>query len=798
MELTFLKDRKLWGIFFLSMATLLYEVVLTSIFSYTVWSNYAFLIVSTALFGFGIAGVFLYLFERLTYEKGLNKRIALLAFLFSLSAVISLQIIIIVPLDVSRFDLLANWIYLIIIFLAILFPFFFAGLAISILLSSFERSVNKLYFFDLVGASIGSIILMFLITPLGASGTLLLAAALGSISAFVFLLGGKGKGSKVVLALYLAGVIALIPNAEKTFHIYPHQNMRNFVNLLKTQKHFFSGWSTLSKIDVLGEKKNGYMWAQIWINGGQNQSFLAGIGSKGIGRPDWGESINFPYIFLRDRKPKALIIGSSGGTEVVYALSHHSNDVDAVEMDPLICKIVKYKFRKHNRDLFFRPDVHLINDEGRSFVLSTRKKYDIIQMKNNFTPIAIASGAINLSETYLLTVEGFKDYIHHLTPDGILALNRWGSVRLCTTLRKAYEALGRKDVWKHVVILTGETWMLNGFYYKNSPFTQKEIKWTEGYARVKHFKVLFQPNMNERENLYAEILKSQHPEAFYRYAGFDLEPPTDNRPFFNHFVTMGTKIDTHKKLVPLELKFIDQLFSWRPWKKSHAVISKPELPIFSLAIESLIVSAFFIFLPLLLGGKKDEEDRYKKWPFLYYFSILGLGFIMIELCLMKQFVLFLGYPAISISLIIASLLFFTGVGSFISEKFRDREVLSLRVAFFLVFLVSMVLMFSLPHIFSVFLGDPFWIKVIITILLLIPLGLVMGMPFPLGLLLVHKRSKNLVGWVWGINGFATVVGSVLTVLISLYFGFEMVFIVASLLYLSGALVVGKMEKSNVD
>jgi len=172
------------------MGTLLYEVVLTSIFSYTVWSNYAFLIVSTALFGFGIAGVFLYLFQKLTFLEGINSRLSLLAFLFALSAIVSLQIIKIVPLDVSRFNLFVNWVYLIIIFLTILTPFFFSGLAISILLSSNKKSVNRLYFFDLVGASIGSIFLIILITPLGASGTLLLASTMGILSSLIFL---KGK-----------------------------------------------------------------------------------------------------------------------------------------------------------------------------------------------------------------------------------------------------------------------------------------------------------------------------------------------------------------------------------------------------------------------------------------------------------------------------------------------------------------------------------------------------------------------------------------------------------------------------
>jgi len=795
--LSVLNNRKLLGIFFLSMGTLLYEVVLTSIFSYTVWSNYAFLIVSTALFGFGIAGVFLHVFQKFTFPEGIENRIALLAFLFAASAFFSLLVINWVPLDVSHFDDFLDWVYLLIIFLAIMTPFFFAGLAISILLSFEKEEVNKLYFFDLIGASIGSLAVVFLITPLGATGTLLSASLLGILSALIFT---KWKGSKMfrlVFLLCFVIVAALIPFSEKILMIYPHQNKRNFQNHIKSKGHFFSGWSAISKVDVVGRKTKDSIRAQIWINGGQNQSFLAVVTSPDkLTHPNWGESINFPYIFMRDKKPHVLIIGSSGGTEVVYALSHHSSHVDAVEMDPLICRIVKEDFKKYNKNLFSRPDVHLYNDEGRSFVLNTTHKYDLIQMKNNFTPIAIASGAINLSETYLLTVEGFEDYIQRLNPEGILALNRWGSIRLCTTMRKAYENLGRKEIWKNIIVLTGETWMLNGFYYKNSPFTAKEIKWAKEYAKIKHFKILYHPEMAKKTNLYSRVLKGDTPQSFYRFSGFDLEPSTDNHPFFNHFVRMWSSIDMRNPLMISELKRVYRLFVLKAMRNSEKVFSKSDLPVFSLAIESLILSILFIFVPLMFV-KNRENGSGRKWPFLYYFAMLGVGFIMIELCLMKQFVLFLGYPALSISLIIAVLLFFTGVGSFIGEKFCDNKVHWLRFIFLLISGISFALVFLLPYIFSIFLGSSFTLRVIVTVLLLTPLGIVMGMPFPLGLHLAHEHSKSLVGWVWGINGFATVIGSVLTVIISVYYGFDRVFYLACLLYLSNAFVVGKLEKHEI-
>ena len=298
--------------------------------------------------------------------------------------------------------------------------------------------------------------------------------------------------------------------------------------------------------------------------------------------------------------------------------------------------------------------------------------------------------------------------------------------------------------------------------------------------------------MAKDENLYAKILKGDNPGTYYRFAGFELSPPTDDKPFFNHFVKMGSLINVKDPFMVPELKWIYDLFAIKTSKTGNKVITKSDLPVFSLALESIIMSLVFIFIPLLWVGKREEEGVYKKWPFLCYFTILGMGFIMIELCLMKQFVLFLGYPAISISMIIAVLLFFTGIGSFIAERFQQKVKSSLKVVFPLIFLVNMGLMLLIPRVFPIFLGSSFGVKAFVTVLLLFPLGIVMGMPFPLGLILVHERSKNLVGWVWGINGFATVVGSVLTVLMALYWGFSAVLIFASFLYLSALITLKEM------
>ncbi len=775
------------GIFLLAMGLLLYEVTLTRIFSFVIWSNYAFMIVSTALFGMGLAGVFMSLAGQRRFHMG-RDQVPLFSLLFGVLAIVSLVLIIEVPLVVGEFGKLKNWLYLGVIYLALIAPFFCAGVTFTILLSGEGKQVHRLYFFDLIGAALGSILLVLVISPLGASGAVLLAAFLGIAAAAVF----AHHGGKWRLALIAATIICAVatPFGEQLLPIKPHQSKRWFQAGMNAT--MFSAWSSLSRVDVTGRLVDGKVEPyDIWINGGENESMLARYSRTAKQEPAW-DSINFPYIYLSagGRQPKVAIIGSSGGIEVTYALSHDAGHVDAIEMDPVICAVVKDHYKSINDGMFSLPQVNLANDEGRSYIVNSNKRYDLIQMRNNFTPIAFASGAINLSETYLLTVEAFEDYFAHLTDDGILALNRWGTARMCTIIRALGKRLGIKDIDRHVMIVAGEAWMVNGVYLRKRPYTDEEIAAAYRWEKDRGFKVLYAPDMAKDANLYAKILKSDDPRQYYRAGGYELSPPTDNWPFFDHFLYLGRPVDVTSEDLPTDMKKMGLVLRWLPHSLVQKVfggdpgIPKSDLPMVAITVEIVLISLLLIVLPLVLLGRR-EASPLRKAPFLAYFSILGAAFIMIELCFIKQFILFLGNPAFSISLVIAALLVFSGIGSFISERFGERPVKALGVVFPLIFALNVAMVFLLPVAFDLFLGSSLAVRIIVSVLVLAPIGTVMGMPFPLGLRLVHNASATMVGWAWGVNGFMTVVGSILTVIISLYLGFQAVLWTAGLLYLCG-------------
>ena len=770
----------LFGIFFLALGTLLFEITLTRIFSFVVWSNYAFLIVSTALLGFGIAGV------TLAVTRNSNKwfpksQVGSYCLFFSLTALLALFLIIRVPLTISTFDQAINWVYLFIIYLAIIIPFFFAGLAISILLASDSKRVHKLYFWDLIGAAIGSFLLSLIITRIGASGAVI-AASLAGVLAAIFFSIKRHKAFLSVLVLFGLLLGAIIPFGESIFPIQPHESKRWYQRV--RQNTLYSGWSTLSKVDVVSYDKN--KRRGIFINGGENESFLAPWDNK----KHWEDSTNFPYLFIsgKEKGPKVMIIGSSGGTEVAFALAHGASIVHAVEMDPLIAKIAETDMADWNNQMYHSPRVKQFVDEGRSFLVNTQDKYDLILIRNNFTPIAFASGAIVLSETYLLTEEGINAYISRLEENGVVGIIRWGTSRLCTTFRRVAEQNHIQHIEKNIMIISGEWWGNHSFYFKKTPFTDLEIADARKYAEKLGRTMLYYPGMQKDENLYAKILMDDDYRQYFQIAGFDLTPATDDHPFFDHILKFGSSVDINNPILPEELRGIAKMFRWKPSGFIKEIVGNLELaqsdvPVLAIAIEGTIISLLGIFVPLFFFSRKKTAQKNVRWAVIFYFSFLGMGFIMIELCFIKQYILFLGHPAYSIALIISGLLVFSGIGSFLSEKFGDRPQIALRFIFPTIFLLIVVTIFTTQPIFQAFLGTPLIVRSMVTFVLLAPIGLCMGFPFPLGLRLIHQVSPNLVGWAWGINGFMTVIGSVLTVIISLVSGFDMVLWIAGVFYL---------------
>jgi predicted membrane-bound spermidine synthase len=764
------------GIFLVAGSTLLLEITLTKVFSVIHYHYFAFLIVSTALFGYGFSGVSLSIFDRLK-RIGREKMLFGSSLLFALTVLLSFRLILAVPLSFTNvFSENVQYVYLAAVYLLLALPFFFSGLVIGVLLSSYPDNINRLYFADLTGAGLGCFAIVFLIPVLGGSGTVLAAAILAGLSALFF----ARRWAPRALALALVACMGwLVPHSERVFPISQKSEKRYFQESLQKGKLLFTGWSPASRIDVV---RMGRDLSVIWIDGGTNQSFMRRLDPKTEFRDPPPKmvrrTVEMPYAFTKH--PRVLIIGPGGGVEIPSALEFHPVMVRAVELDPLIVKVVLGQFADYNGHIFTRPNVTLINEEGRSYIRRSSEKFDIIQQKNSSHPMAVASGALNLTETYLLTKEAFHEYLDHLNPNGFITIQRHGGIRLLNLAVEVLQERGVQEPWKRIVVI-GQSPLNQVFLMKNGDFTDSEIDYIENYCRAVKDRTLYTPRMRQEGdgNIFARLMAGEESRRrIIREAPFHLQAPTDDKPFMEHFFRLASLFSP-----AMQRKQEDPFWraaALREFTSGQAIYS--DLSLYVILLEAILLSTVFIIYPLI-RMKRSGIAMKGAWRLLAYFSCLGIGFIFIEIAFIQKYILFIGYPVYAVAAIIFALLIAAGAGSFYSSRFVATPFRMLRVVVPAIVVLTLLQVLLVPFLFRAFLSVSFASRMALSILFILPIGFVMGMPFPLGLSWTSKNHPAFVPWAWGINGYATVIGSVLSVVLALNFGFHAVLLIAAAIYI---------------
>jgi spermidine synthase len=567
--------------------------------------------------------------------------------------------------------------------------------------------------------------------------------------------------------MVIAVVSYAIPSAEIYFPSAGQSEKRYFKQSLENHQILYTGWSPAARIDVAVGGKNHRV---IWIDGGTNQSLMfknSGKIKTHSGPTEIYRSVEIPFLLVKN--PNVMIIGPGGGPEVASALEYHAKFVTAVELDPVITKLVLGTFSRYLGNLYGNTRVRLVNEEGRSFIRRSKDKYDIIQQKNNSHPMAVASGALNLSETYLLTKEAFNEYLDHLTPDGFLAINRHGGIRL---LNLGYEVLkdrGVAEPQSHMILIR-ENDLNQTFLLKNSKFTADELVTIRNYCKDSNYPILFDPlDWKNAKNVFTQLLHEDSRVNLLKVAPYDLSAPTDNWPFIEHFYRVRTLFDRKMNARQFEPFWADaNLWSFTLGEGRYS-----DLSLYVILIQAILLSGVFIVWPLV-RFKRAGISTAGSWRLLFYYFCLGIGFILIEISFIQKYILFIGYPVYAVAVILFAILVAAGLGSYCSSlmNLSTRGVIQLVVIALI--LLAAFQVFVIPKLFSEFISVSFPVRVLLAVIFILPAGFFMGIPFPTALSWTSRHHPEFVPWAWGINGYATVIGSVLAVILALYFGFQAV------------------------
>jgi hypothetical protein len=767
------------AVFALSAATLIFEIALTRVFSVAQWYHFAFMTVSLALLGFGASGTLLALSPQLL-KRDLAKLQATLCLTFSTSVVGSYLASNHVPFD--SFQIAYDWrqlAYLAIYYLSLAVPFFFTGISIGALLAAMPNQAGKIYFANLVGSGLGCPLALAMLSLAGGEGAIILASLSGALAALG--LAYRRSWARFGLALGLASLLTaclLRPPAIFEINMSPYKALSHALRY-PGARVAYRGWNAFSRVDVVESEgirsAAGLSYTYPHAPPPQNGVFTDGENLSPLTAASPGTDlslldsmlVSLPYELLS--KPNVLILEPGAGLDVLLAVHNDVARVLAVDSNPLVIAIVRDRYGDFAGNLYRRAEVTVVAEDGRSYVHRSGDKFDIIQVSLDDTFKPVASGAYSLSENYVYTTEAFVDYLNHLTPGGVLVVHRWlqtppsESVRALTVALSALQEIGVGNPAENVVALRSLYTAL--LLVKREGFTSQEIEIIRSFSRDKRFDLVYYPGIGPDElnrysvleephyhNIYLEVLETEDKASLYARYPFDINPPSDDRPFFFHFFRWQQTPEIVQTLGK----------TWQPFGGSGYFV------LLALFVLALFASLILILLPLsFLRGKGHVTEG--KRLFLY-FLLLGVGYLFVEIPLLQRFILFLGHPTYAFAAVLFTLLTFSGLGSLLSPR------LSLRKA--LVGLIVAIACYPLllPHLFRWLLGGGLGLRVFASVIILAPLGFLMGFPFPKGIRLTGKIAPGLIPWAWGINGCASVLSSIMAVMIAVSSGFSWVLV----------------------
>ena len=762
-------------VFLTTLATLLLELSLTRIFSVVFYYHFAFLAISIAMFGLGLGGVFSYVVAG--WKAPVFTRLGRLSAANSFAVGLALAVILL------QGDNLSNWDYAVVYFTTAL-PFFFSGAILSLAISETIERVNRVYFFDLLGAAGGCLLLIPLLRGFGGPNTVIAAGIFFAVAAAIWhSMAGSVKGRAGCVALALLLVAFLTYNLRYPIADVHHSKGQTLNNEVWVK------WNPISRIAVVKEQD------------GSRSVIIDGDAATGIFGYDLEHLTPSEHRDLTAQGPalpyavrpgaKTLVIGPGGGWDVARALVSGSRDITAVEINQLIAQtVMQERFAELCHHLYQRPDVHVYVEDGRSFVRRSHEKYQVIQATLVDTWASTAAGAFALSENNLYTTDAFRDYLSHLTDDGLVAFTRWGldppreSLRLISLAIEALGQLGETEPARHVIV--GRAGTVQGWGAQDTvlvsrkPFSAIDIERANALFQAAHMQAIYVPGGSMR-NRFSELLNSPNPGEYERNYTFDITPVSDNRPFF--FYTVQPR-DLWTFVTRASREAAD-------YKVNRAV---PVL--FELIAISLVATVMVLLAPpMVLGTRLPRQPGVR--GFLLYFLFIGAGYILIEVALIQKFVLFLGHPTYALTVVIFSLLVSSGMGSAASRRILGKDESRLIKALGCVALLGALLALVTSSLLSALVGLPLPVKAAITIALIAPLGFVMGMPFPTALQRLEHWHAPSVRWAWSLNAASSVLGSVGALVCAIYFGLVQTLIIGSLFYLAALVVIARGRTNHV-
>ncbi len=800
-----LERHQLVGVLLTSMGSLALEVVLTRIFSVTMWYHFAFLAISLAMMGSALAGVVLYFFPRFTTPERARRWIGWAALALAVSVPITFWLYLKMPFHIALNRTggftLAQFLVFALIYLDLTIPFFLNGVVMALALSGWAAQAGRIYWADLTGAALGCLFSILALDMLGGAGALLGLSVLMALAGVAFSAGWFPR--KLTQAIPLAGFLLMVALLVSNV-VHPWLQIRINKTGGEEGPLLYEKWNAHSRVTVYEPQYYPFFWSvgpKYWDKTVQESSTFGHallLIDSVAGTPIQNfngdlQQVSFlrydltSFVYHLIDRPETLVIVPGGGRDVLAALATDAPHVTAVEVNPAVIQAVRGPLRDFAGDIYGRSDVSVVIADARGYIDRSPERYDVIQASLIDTWAAGGSGAFALSENSLYTREAFKTYYEHLTDRGILTVSRWylpgrpaETLRLVSTGMAGWEAAGVANPRQHVVVLIHHLPAysdegLSTTLFKREPFTPAEVAALVQKAEELEFTVIYAPGMTPTEEV-GMFISAPAPAAFIAAYPLDISPATDNRPFFFNLVLLGDLLDP-------------ALSGSGVYRTSMEAI----VILFVVIGVSVTFGVAFIVIPLLVGARKRGLPR-PPARILGYFGALGIAFMLLEIPTIQKLTVYLGRPVYSLAVVLFTLLLCSGLGSLWSSRWPIETIARrMRLVFPVLLLVIVAYVALNAGILQATLGLSLGLRLIVAVLLLAMLGFFMGIPFPVGMRWAGTRWPGVVPWLWGVNGVTSVLGSALATALAIHVGFRLTLLCAAVVYaLAGLLLTTQL------
>jgi hypothetical protein len=732
-------------------------VLLTRLFSAVLYYHFAFLAISLALLGVGVGGIAVYVwpkfFDRVPLEQALTRWSVLFA-----------ALLIMIPTVLVRLDYTyTNKItvgFAVGIGLACvisLLPFLAVGVAIALAIRGYTTSVGRVYGYDLVGAGVGAALVVPVMWIVSAPTGIVMLGMVAALAAVLFA-GPRIVSRNLALVILAIGCVVMGLSASTGINYLPSPYFANIKPIADvwTPLDRVLGFKPRKGIDTFGYLFYDRVYAPVPIH------------HSGQPYPNWkqlltgSESIGLAIA----RHGNVLVIGGGGGRDIYDALSSGFRRVDVIELNSAIVNVVDNSLGVFSGKPYIAPGVHTVAGDGRAILSARSTKYDEIHIGFTDTLSGSSADAFALSENNLYTVQAFMEYYNHLAPGGILNVTRLThlvgdeALRVTVLTLQTLKDRGIAHPERNVVVILGHDQFgaVPGTVLSQlQPFTSTELAEIRTLAAQRGDQIAYAPE-GPFVQPWTALHRAPSFTAFCTSYRLNVCPNTDDRPFFFNMIRLSG------------------LFQPSP---SGYVYSIQPFTLLGLTVGVLLVLAIAGFsVPLAFVDRKSRP----RLSSLIYFAAIGVGFLTLEITLIQRFVLFLGFPTYALSVVLCSLLIFTGLGSWLSSRWRNPRralLFDLAAANVLITVIAYLLQPLLGHLITI----PFAARVALTIAVLAPFGITLGMAMPIGLRRLSGLRPGGIPWAWGVNGLTSVFGAALAVFIAIQWGFAIATLVSLACYL---------------